>query len=186
MVLSLPNVLTFLRIGLIPLVTIAFFKQPWLAPIIFFAACLTDFLDGFFARLLNQTSTLGQFLDPVADKLLIVSTLFLLAGFGHLNEGLLIPATIIVWREILISGLRGFISQHYGLSLNVMKLSRWKTTLQMLAVGFLLSATLPLENISLLKILGALFLWVAALLTLVTGADYCRKALKLMHSGQKK
>lgn len=186
MLLSLPNVLTFLRIGLIPLVSITFFKQPWLAPVIFLAACLTDFLDGFLARLLNQTSLFGQFLDPIADKLLIISTLFLLAGFGHLNHDLLIPATLIIWREILISGLRGFISQHYRTSLKVMKISRWKTLLQMIAVGLLLLATLPTSMALIIKIFGLIFLWAAALLTVFTGLDYCRQAWILIQSSRER
>src|ERR1700749_3378592 len=131
MVINLPNLLTLLRIALIPIVIVAFFHDShfnrWLAAIVFFLACLTDFFDGYLARLWAQTSRAGQFLDPMADKLLVVSTLFLLASFGRIQGITLIPAVIIIWREILVSGLREF-TGHYNVKLDVTNLAKWKTS----------------------------------------------------------
>jgi cardiolipin synthase len=178
MVLSLPNLLTLLRIALIPIVIIAFFHDSpfnrWLAAIVFFLACLTDFFDGYLARLWAQTSRMGQFLDPIADKLLVVSTLFLLASFGRIQGIMLLPAVVIIWREILVSGLREFTS-HYKVELDVTYVAKWKTSLQMLALGILLLGDVAPFGQELV-LLGSLLLWIAALLTIITGIDYGRKA----------
>ncbi|MEI8295075.1 MAG: CDP-diacylglycerol--glycerol-3-phosphate 3-phosphatidyltransferase [Alphaproteobacteria bacterium] len=178
MVLSLPNVLTLLRIALIPIVIIAFFHDSpfnrWLAAIVFFLACLTDFFDGYLARLWAQTSRVGQLLDPIADKLLVISTLFLLASFGRIQGITFIPAVIIIWREILVSGLREFTS-HYNLTLEVSNMAKWKTSVQMLALGILLLGDVaPFGHA--LVLLGSVLLWIAALLTTITGIYYGRKA----------
>jgi len=178
MLLSLPNLLTLLRIALIPIVIIAFFHNSsfnrWLAAIVFFVACLTDFFDGYLARLWSQTSRIGQFLDPIADKLLVVSTLFLLASFGHIQGITLIPAVVIIWREILVLGLREFTSR-YKVNLGVTHIAKWKTSIQMLALGILLLGDVtPFGHT--LPFLGSLFLWIAALLATLTGIGYGRQA----------
>lgn len=180
MLLSLPNLLTLLRIALIPLVIIAFFHNSsfnrWFAAIVFFLACLTDFFDGYLARLWSQTSRVGQFLDPMADKLLVISTLFLLASFGHIHGLTLIPAVIIIWREILVLSLREFTS-HYKIRLDVTSIAKWKTSIQMLALGILLLGDVTFFGQTLL-FLGSLLLWVAALLATITGISYGCQAWK--------
>jgi cardiolipin synthase len=177
----LPNMLTFLRIALIPAIVIAFYTQSpmghWVATICFFVACLSDFLDGYFARLLSQTSKLGQFFDPVADKLLVSSVLLLLAGFGYIHSLTLIPALIILCREIFVSGLREFLSS-IEVSIPVSRLSKWKTGLQMVALSFLILS--PHSGIYGCQIIGEIFLWASAILTAITGYSYLRIGLKHM------
>ena len=143
---------------------------------VFIIACLTDFLDGYVARLLSQTSKLGQFLDPVADKLLVASTLLMLAGFGKMHTSSLLPAIIILCREILVSSLRESLSD-FQVRVPITLLAKWKTTIQMLAIScLLLSDTIFFGN--LLQIIGEISLWIAAFLTLMTGYDYFRTGLK--------
>lgn len=171
---NLPNLLTTLRICLIPVIVAAFYSQSllgrWVAVSVFCIACITDFLDGFMARKFSSKTSLGQFLDPIADKLLIASTLLLLAGFGHLQSLDLIPAIVILCREIMISGLREFIG---GMKfyMPVITLAKWKTTLQMLAIGFLLLGDNLVGEIN-SHLIGSVLLWVAGILTIFTGAQY--------------
>ncbi len=177
---KLPNILTISRIALIPILTIAFFMDSqmgrWLAAIAFSLACFTDFLDGYVARLWSQTSVLGQFLDPVADKLLVSSTLLLLAGFGRISSYTLIPALIILCREILVSGLREMLSE-LKVGMPVTFLAKWKTAIQMVAIGLLLLGdTVPGDRT--LQAMGEGLLWTSAILTLITGYDYMRAGLR--------
>lgn len=175
--ISLPNLLTLLRIALIPVVMISFYINTplwrWIAVLAYGGACLTDFLDGYLARALSQTSRLGQFLDPIADKLLVSTILLYLAGFDKISQISFVAAAIILCREILISGLR----EHLGslnVSLPVTRLAKWKTFIQMSAIGLLLISDASLE--SLIQATGEVLLWGAALLTLVTGYDYAKKS----------
>ncbi len=175
---TLPNALTFLRILLIPVVIAAFFSNTqigrWVAALGFCSACVTDYLDGFLARALSQTSRLGQFLDPIADKMLVATTLLLLAGFDKISQLAIIPATIILCREILISGLRETLS-HIQVDIPVSKLAKWKTFIQMVAIFTILieDTTLPQKSH-----IGEILLWLAAGLTLVTMVDYLKRASK--------
>ncbi len=177
---TLPNLLTLLRILLIPVMMGAFYTQStkgaWVAAVCFILASITDYLDGLAARLLSQTSRLGQFLDPTADKLLIVSTLFLLAGFHKISPLSFIPATIILCREIMVSGLREILLE-LKVPLPVTRLAKWKTAIQMLALSILLisDALNPPNDI---HALGETLLWIAGILTLVTGYNYLRAGLK--------
>lgn len=175
---NLPNILTLSRIGLIPVLMIAFYMESNIgravAAAVFIVACLTDFLDGYVARLLSQTSKLGQFLDPVADKLLVASTLLLLAGFGKIHSVSLLPAIVILCREILVSGLRESLSDIH-VNVPITTLAKWKTTIQMLAISCLLISDISSFS---LQPLGELFLWIAALLTLITGYDYLRAGIR--------
>ena len=179
---TLPNLLTFARIALVPVVVALFyFDRPlsnWIAASIFIVACITDYLDGYFARTLDQTTRFGSFLDPMADKLLVSATLLMLVGFGRIQGLSLIPAVVILCREILVSGLREFLAEAH-VSVPVTQLAKWKTALQMLALTLLIMGDIPSLPFS-LDILGIVGLWIAALLTLITGFDYLRAGLKHM------
>jgi cardiolipin synthase len=171
----IPNFLTLLRIGAIPVLVFCFFKTSplahWVGAALFVIACLTDYLDGYLARVYFRTTRLGAFLDPLADKLLIVSTLFLLAGLRRLGSELLIPALVIVCREMMVSALREFLSTHQRMMLPVSRLAKWKTACQMLAIVLLLiRQDLP----EWIQRVGGDLLWIAALLTAWTGWRYFR------------
>lgn len=164
---SLPNLLTLLRIVLIPVFIILFYLPfSWahsVAAVIFALACFTDWLDGFLARKLKQMSPFGAFLDPVADKLLVACTLLLLVGAKEIDY-ITIPAIIIVGREIVISALREWMAEIGSrASVTVNYIGKLKTVLQMLAL-FLLVAFSPGE--SYWGVLGFIMLYVAAILTL--------------------
>ena len=182
---NLPNILTLFRIAVIPLVVGAFFlDQPfasWVSAALFLIAGITDYLDGYLARIFRSTTNFGRFLDPVADKLLISSVLLLLAGFGSIEGLSLIPALIILCREILVSGLREFLAG-LSVSLPVTKLAKWKTLLQMFALGFLLWGE-PFPALFTLKPFALVGLWAAAFLTLITGYGYLKKSLRHMDGG---
>lgn len=175
---SLPNSLTLVRILLIPVVIAAFFSNShvgkWVAVLSFCSACVTDYLDGFLARALAQTSRLGQFLDPIADKMLVATTLLLLAGFDKISRLAIIPASIILCREILISGLRETLSE-IKVTIPVSLLAKWKTFLQMVAISLILIEDTSLTQKS---YIGEILLWIAAILTIITSIDYLKRTLK--------
>ena len=173
---SLPNLLTLSRILAIPVVVVTFYVHGdyarWFACALFSAAGLTDWLDGHMARRWAQQSELGRFLDPIADKLLVAATLLMLTATDRLSAAAVLPALVILCREILVSGLREYLAE-LRVGLPVSKLAKWKTAIQMTAIGFLIvgdagPTLLPVEGI------GEVLLWIAALLTLVTGYDYLR------------
>jgi len=139
--LTLPNILTTIRLIAAPMVALMFlyFTRPyadWAALILFVGAALTDWLDGFLARAWKQESKLGRMLDPIADKAMVVIALLVLTSIFGLNPLILLPAAIIVFREIFVSGLREFMGDMAS-SLQVTKLAKWKTTAQMLAIALL-------------------------------------------------
>lgn len=182
MITSLPNLLTLSRILVIPaIVALLYWHDPltrWTAFGLFAFAGITDFFDGYAARQMNQISLLGRFLDPIADKLLVSAIIMMLVAAADLNGLHIIPALIILGREILVSGLREFLAE-LRVGMPVSKLAKYKTTLQMLALGFLMvgdagPAFLPVHDI------GIVGIWLAALLTLVTGMDYLRAGLHHM------
>jgi len=182
MITRLPNQLTLLRILLVPLLIGTFFLEgriwPWVALGIFTAAGITDFLDGWAARTLGLQSKLGRFLDPIADKLLVAAVLLMLAAFDRITGIDILPAVVILCREIVVSGLREFLAE-LRVSVPVSRLAKWKTAIQMVTLGFLLvgdaaPAALPAA------LIGQIGLWVAAGLTLVTGYDYLRAGLRHM------
>src|SRR5579885_3457125 len=174
---SLPNILTY-----VPVVAGCLFwpelaEARWLALCFFVAAGVTDFLDGYFARAWSQQSRLGQMLDPIADKLLVASVLVMLAA-SHTIEGYSLAAAIIILcREILVSGLREFLAG-LKVSLPVSKVAKWKTTVQLVALGFLIAGPAGDEIIPGVTQLGLALFWAAALLTLYTGWDYLKSGLK--------
>lgn len=176
-----PNWLTIARLAAVPVVIMSFYiPYPfarWIGAVTFVFACVTDFLDGFFARLWGYTSTMGRILDPIADKVLVAATLLMLVGFDVIGQLSLIPAVIILLREILVSGLREFLSD-LDVPLPVSRLAKWKTAVQMMAiVCFLVQDVQPLFPLWLWHALGLLGLWFAAGLTVYTGYDYVRVLL---------
>lgn len=177
MLTKIPNMLTMGRIAVIPVMIAAliWLDSPlgnWVAFSFYTFACLTDFFDGYLARALAQQSAFGRFLDPIADKLLVASVLLLLIGVGRIHDLIVFPAAVILCREILVSGLREFLAE-VRVPMPVTALAKWKTGIQMLALGFLLVGPAgpdfgPLTTTE----IGIYGLWAAALLTIVTGADY--------------
>lgn len=175
----LPNVMTVLRIiasTAVPfLIMVDLTGVRFLAVVLFAAAALTDWLDGYLARRMNAVSNLGRMLDPVADKLLVAGSLLALAtheGWGWL---MFTPALMILLREVFISGLREFMSA-YKLVIHVTFLAKIKTTIQLIAIGFVMSTPLTPLSWRIAEISLAL-MWVAAVLTVITGWDYLKKAL---------
>lgn len=173
---STPNLLTLFRIVLIPLIVGVFYVDTrwarWSACAIFVIAAVTDYFDGWLARQWRQQSAFGRWLDPIADKLLVGATVVMLVGF---QRAPLLPAVVIVLREITVSGLREYMAE-VSVGLPVSRLAKWKTAVQMAAIGFLLVGDagpgwLPVESI------GWWGLWLAAILTLVTGWDYLQAGL---------
>ncbi len=173
---ALPNILTISRIVVLPGIVVAFYLpgtlSQWLAGGLFAFAALTDFVDGYLARRWEVQSHLGRILDPIADKLLVAVTIVMLVAFGH---AALIPALLILGREIFVSGLREFLAE-VDVSVPVSKLAKAKTALQMGALFVLILGTgYPQGNV--MEVAGNVCLWVAALLTLVTGYAYFRASL---------
>ena len=181
--LNLPNLLTLSRIVAIPLVVACFWLDrgwaQWLSAGLFALACITDWFDGYFARRYHQISRFGRFLDPIADKLLVAAALVMLVKNGQLSDINVLAALIILAREILVSGLREFLAE-LNVSVPVSQLAKWKTGAQMGAITFLLlgDAAPPVVGQ-----IGLALIWVAAVLTLVTGYDYLRTGLRHMSEG---
>jgi cardiolipin synthase len=206
--LALPNLLTYARIAAVPAVIGAFYGNVvlhgplwlrWIAVAIFIAAALTDMLDGYFARAWEQQSSFGRMLDPIADKLLVASCLLMLAAADTIRGWSLWAAIVILCREVLVSGLREYLAE-LNVRVQVTRLAKWKTTVQLLAVGFLLAGeagdaavpgltvTIPTlwttgvfvgtQTLGLVTFIGIALLWISALLTLYTGWDYFRAGVK--------
>lgn len=194
---SLPNILTYARIIAVPLVVLCFFVEGklqlsdptrwtdlsliarWTAVVIFIIASLTDFLDGYLARIWKQTSDIGRMLDPIADKLLVSACLLILAADGTIAGWTIWAAIIILCREILVSGLREYLAE-LKVSVPVSQLAKWKTAVQMLAIVFLLAGPAGVQIWFYATDFGRVLLWLAAILTLWTGYDYFRAGLKHM------
>lgn len=179
---SLPNVLTYLRILAVPAVALCLLLIPgdagrWWALGLYIAACFTDWLDGFLARVWRQQSVLGRMLDPIADKLLVGTTLLMLTYDNTIDRLNVAAAAIILCREILVSGLREFLAE-LNVRVHVTQLAKWKTTLQMVALGFLLAGTAGDRIVPGVSWSGLALLWLAALLTLWTGYDYLKAAVR--------
>ena len=143
MIWNLPNILTVLRLLAAPGVAIMFlfFARPWadwFALVLFVVAAITDWFDGYLAREWQQESRFGAMLDPIADKAMVVIALLVITGFSGMNPWILLPATVILFREVFVSGLREFLADTASL-LSVTKLAKWKTTAQMVAIAVLFS-----------------------------------------------
>lgn len=185
--LNLANILTMSRIAAIPLIVgLLLLNSPfwhWIALACFVLACVTDWFDGYVARRLHQVSRLGRFLDPIADKLVVAAVLMILVATRHIDGWAILAALIILCREILVSGLREFLAE-LQVGVPVSLLAKWKTTVQMVALGFLIVAkatySLPINAM----LVGEILLWIAAGLTLITGYDYLMIGLKHMAAEQ--
>jgi len=178
---NLPNVLTVSRILAVPIVCVLFVFDTtygnWLTLSVYVYACVTDFLDGYLARTWHQLSSFGRMLDPIADKLLVASLLLVLVGIDRIGGIHLLPAIVILCREVLVSGLREYLAQ-VNVSVPVSRLAKWKTAVQMVALGVLIvgvrGQSLVLDVAYWVGLSG---LWAAAALTVVTGYDYLRAGL---------
>ena len=189
---ALPNLLTYGRIAAVPAVAaclfgVAIFEAGlwlrWVALAIFIAAAFTDLLDGWAARVYGEQSTLGRMLDPIADKLLVGASLFMLAADDTIKGWSLWAALIILCREILVSGLREYLAE-LRVSVPVSRLAKWKTALQLVAVGFLLAGPAGDQVIPGTTLIGLSLLWLSAILTLYTGFDYFRAGLRHLVSNR--
>ena len=187
---QLPNILTISRVVVIPIIILLFLIPSdmaiLLAGVLFIMAAITDYFDGYFARSMHITSSFGRFLDPIADKLLVVAALFMIAAtqgdtyygsrfFGS-NALFAIPAMIILCREIIVSGLREYLAE-LKVGVPVTRLAKWKTGVQMTAIPFIIFGFLftPFAYI------GTFLLWIAAVLTMITGWDYLKSGLQYMN-----
>ena len=196
---TLPNLLTVLRLAAAPLVPLMFFflSRPFAdfaALALFLVAAITDWFDGYLARLWRQESRFGAAMDPIADKAMVIIAVVVITGYSGMNPWLILPSTVILFREVFVSGLREFLGDNAKL-LKVTKLAKWKTTAQMVAIAVLFLGTglnyyetghpplvgetsLPWSDSwsDLATQIGLVLIWVAALLTAVTGWDYFDKA----------
>jgi cardiolipin synthase (CMP-forming) len=188
---NLPNILTYGRILAVPLVAglllwtekahaltgLGVEAARWVALGIYVVAAITDFFDGYLARKWQQQSALGKMLDPIADKVLVAVILLVLCGDQILRGGHVWAAIIILAREVLVSGLREFLGQ-LRVSVPVTQIAKWKTTVQLVAIGFLIAGPAGDTLIPGVTWVGVIGLWVAAGLTLYTGYDYFRAGLR--------
>ncbi|MFO1034671.1 MAG: CDP-diacylglycerol--glycerol-3-phosphate 3-phosphatidyltransferase [Hyphomicrobiales bacterium] len=187
----LPNILTYGRIVAVPVVAalllwtdraeaftgLGVLTARWIALFIYIIAAITDFLDGYLARRWQLHSSLGRMLDPIADKVLVAVVLLVLCGDQILRGGHVWAAIIILAREVLVSGLREYLGQ-LSVSVPVTQIAKWKTTVQLVAIGFLIAGPAGDEVVPGVTLVGIVGLWVAAALTLYTGYDYFRAGLR--------
>lgn len=186
MKMTLPNILTLFRLLAAPGVILAFLLLPrpvsdWVAFALFVGAAITDYVDGYLARKLNQISKIGTMLDPIADKAMVALALLALAVWSPLAAAVVLPGAVILFREVFVSGLREFLGDVAG-TLKVTQLAKWKTAVQMVAIALLLAhgafnATLGmLVRAEWSGYIGLGLIWLAAVLTAITGWDYFSKA----------
>lgn len=183
---NLANTLTLARIGLIPFILITFFinypTPRLIAACLFGLACITDFLDGFVARTFNQETRFGEIIDPIADKLLVASTLLMLVGFDRISKFSILAAVIILCREILVSGLREYLTE-INATLKVSFIAKIKTAVQMFALMVLVYFD-PAHSHITIQILGEVLLWCAAGITLYSGWSYVQISLSVASENQ--
>ncbi|MET0408993.1 MAG: CDP-diacylglycerol--glycerol-3-phosphate 3-phosphatidyltransferase [Hyphomicrobium sp.] len=180
--MSLPNILTYGRIAAVPVLAgVLFFGtgevSRWLAFVIFVAACITDWLDGYLARIWEQQSNLGRMLDPIADKLLVGATLLMLVYADTIGGWSIWAALTILAREILVSGLREYLAE-LNVKVHVTQLAKWKTAVQFVALAILLAGPAAERVFSGTTEIGVGLLWIAAILTLLTGYDYLKAGIR--------
>lgn len=179
---KLPNMLTIMRVMVIPFIIASFYiEKPllhWVAASLFILASVTDFLDGYLARAWSAQSRFGRFLDPIADKLLVVSVIVMLVDAKTITDFQIIPALAIVCREILVSGLREFLAE-LNEAMPVSKLGKIKTTFQMTALFLLLLGEGGSGYVE-VELVGIILLWIAAILTVISGTAYLRSGMQHM------
>ena len=219
MIWTIPNILTTIRLLAAPGVAVMFlyFDRPyadWFALLLFLLASITDWFDGYLARIWRQETKLGAMLDPIADKTMVVIALMVIVGYSSMSPWLVLPATFILFREVFISGLREFVGNS-SIDLRVTVLAKWKTTSQMLAIALLFAQgvvehyvskyiskkdenstnnsqnseidqteVLNLDFLYWLENFGLVMLWAAAILTLITGFEYFKKAIPVLREGR--
>ncbi len=179
---NLPNILTYARLAAVPAVVALLFWprddwMRWAALIIFIAAAVTDYFDGYLARAYAQQSALGRMLDPIADKLLVAACLLMLVNSRTIQGYHLWAAIVILCREILVSGLREYLAG-LKVSVPVSRVAKWKTALQLVAVGFLIAGPAGEKVLPGTIRIGWTLLWIAAILTLYTGWDYMKASIR--------
>jgi cardiolipin synthase len=177
----LPNLLTYGRLLAVPVVVGCLFwpnefSMRWIALGIFALAAITDFLDGYLARALAQQSSLGRMLDPIADKLLVSAVLLMLVYDHTIVSFSIWAAIVILCREILVSGLREYLAG-LKVSVPVSQVAKWKTAMQLVALGFLIAGPAGEALLAGTIACGLLLLWLSAILTLYTGWDYLKAGL---------
>ncbi len=199
---TIPNILTGIRIVIIPILILSFYipgiTANIIAALLFAIAGITDYFDGYFARSMKAQSNFGKCLDPIADKLIVIVAIVMLIAFSDQNLWILIPGLIIICREVLVSGLREFLAELH-VSIPVSKLAKYKTAVQMCAITMLLlgekGSAYAIQNwlgggylevslktllVSLIIYVGKFLFCLAALLTVITGYAYLRVGLKNM------
>ena len=180
MKLNISNLLTIARIAVIPIIVLCIYlKSPfygWVAFILFCTASITDYFDGYIARIRNEVTNFGTFLDPIADKLLVAAVILILTSKEIIADWETIPALIILLREIAVSGLREYLAK-IKVSVPVSRIAKIKTALQLTALALLILSESGITVIPIIYI-GKIALWVAGLLTLYTGYDYLKSGLK--------
>ncbi|MGL9732670.1 MAG: CDP-diacylglycerol--glycerol-3-phosphate 3-phosphatidyltransferase [Wolbachia sp.] len=173
---NLPNLLTISRALAVPIIILSFYIENKYANLItisiFIFTCITDFFDGYLARMWKVQSKFGRLFDPIADKLVVVSTIMMLVYKHKINDYTIIPSVIIVCREILISGLREFLIAT-NVNLPVNKGGKIKTFLQMFAV-----VALIMNNYEIIQYIGAICLWIASIMTMWSGYNYIIDGIK--------
>ena len=189
MIFNLPNNLTLLRIAVIPVIAILMSIPEawaaWSALGFYIIACVTDWFDGYLARKMNITSAFGRFLDPIADKLLIAILLLVFASLDRLDGWWILPAAMIMFREVLIAGLREFLGPQ-NIVIHVSKLAKWKTTSQMIALGFLVVGDFGDVLVPETLLIGQILMTGAAILTVITGWEYLSQGIKAILDLEKK
>jgi CDP-diacylglycerol--glycerol-3-phosphate 3-phosphatidyltransferase len=186
---SLPNALTVARIALVPLFCAAFFwpgdAGRWIVFVLFCLAGATDALDGMLARKYGAESSFGRMLDPIADKLIVSAALLMLAH-DHTLDGIhLVPALVILCREILVSGLREFLAAA-DVSLPVTRIAKVKTTVQVAAIAALIASSATERMLPGVTTGALIGMWVAAALTFYTGFAYLQAGLSHAKGDQRR
>lgn len=176
------NCLTYFRLAIVPVIVVDLFycdtvTGRGVALLLYIVATLTDFFDGYIARTYDQTSSFGRMLDPIADKLLVAACLITLTEIGTIHGSNLWAAIVILCREIIVSGLREHLSE-LNVRLPVSRISKWKTCIQFLAIGFLIAGPFGKQYFVYTPSLGLILLWVSATITLYTGWDYFKNMVK--------
>ena len=178
--MNLSNFLTLIRIAVIPIIVFfIYLKNPyfgWVAFVLFCLASITDYFDGYIARLRNEVTNFGTFLDPIADKLLVAAVILILTSKGVISDWDTVPALIILLREITVSGLREYLAG-IKVSIPVSTIAKSKTLFQLSALALLILSESSIDMTPILY-LGKIFLWVAAVLTLYTAYDYVKGSVK--------
>ena len=178
--MNISNILTIIRIAIIPIIVLCIYlTNPyfgWIAFILFCLAGITDYFDGYLARLRNEVTNFGTFLDPIADKLLVAAVILILTSKGVIKDWDTIPALIILLREITVSGLREYLAG-IKISIPVSRIAKAKTAIQLIALAFLILSESGITIIPIISI-GKAALWIAGILTLYTGYDYLKSGLK--------